>query len=160
MLNAFYKCLIFHHVIDFWRLMCFFVGLDLDDFDQDERSDKIKNPNNIQGGKWQLGFQGEQSIFLALHFKTKSVFWESNISENCLPFHVHTREQARPKQRPGQTLMTSDMTLIKSVKAGKVELVCLTAYKCALTIARFIAELYSFFVLPCVWSNLTLFFYC
>ncbi|XP_028290327.1 suppressor of tumorigenicity 14 protein isoform X1 [Gouania willdenowi] len=33
------------------------LGLDQEDFESDEKSDKIKNPNNIQSGKWQLGFQ-------------------------------------------------------------------------------------------------------
>ncbi|XP_053716301.1 suppressor of tumorigenicity 14 protein homolog [Synchiropus splendidus] len=33
------------------------LGLDSDDFESEEKSDKIKNPNSIQGGKWQLGFQ-------------------------------------------------------------------------------------------------------
>ncbi|XP_022050813.2 suppressor of tumorigenicity 14 protein homolog isoform X1 [Acanthochromis polyacanthus] len=33
------------------------LGLDPDDFEADEKSDKIKNPNNVQSGKWQLGFQ-------------------------------------------------------------------------------------------------------
>ncbi|KAM4606089.1 suppressor of tumorigenicity 14 protein homolog [Polymixia lowei] len=33
------------------------LGLDRDDFDSEEKTDKIKNPNNIQSGKWQLGFQ-------------------------------------------------------------------------------------------------------
>ena len=31
-----------------------------EDFD-DDKADKFKNPSNsIQGGKWQMGFQGEQ----------------------------------------------------------------------------------------------------
>ncbi|XP_040023748.2 suppressor of tumorigenicity 14 protein homolog [Gasterosteus aculeatus] len=33
------------------------LGLDPDDFESDEKSDKSKNPNSIQSGKWQLGFQ-------------------------------------------------------------------------------------------------------
>ncbi|KAJ0059552.1 hypothetical protein NL108_001916, partial [Boleophthalmus pectinirostris] len=32
-------------------------SLDPDDFESEEKSDKFKNPNSIQGGKWQLGFQ-------------------------------------------------------------------------------------------------------
>lgn len=36
-------------------------GLDPDDFESEEKSDKSKNPNSIQSGKWQLGFQGEES---------------------------------------------------------------------------------------------------
>ncbi|KAM4544130.1 suppressor of tumorigenicity 14 protein homolog [Fundulus diaphanus] len=31
--------------------------LDLDSDDSEDRTDKMKNPNSIQGGKWQLGFQ-------------------------------------------------------------------------------------------------------
>ncbi|XP_056868687.1 suppressor of tumorigenicity 14 protein [Takifugu flavidus] len=33
------------------------LGLDPDDFESEEKSDKSKNSNSIQGGKWQLGFQ-------------------------------------------------------------------------------------------------------
>lgn len=34
-------------------------GLNLDsEDDEDEKSDKIKNPSGLQGGKWQLGLQG------------------------------------------------------------------------------------------------------
>ncbi|KAF3836505.1 hypothetical protein F7725_029063 [Dissostichus mawsoni] len=32
-------------------------SLDPDDFEVDDKSDKSKNPNSIQSGKWQLGFQ-------------------------------------------------------------------------------------------------------
>ncbi|XP_034718683.1 uncharacterized protein LOC117938269 [Etheostoma cragini] len=37
--------------------MLHLLGLDPDDFESDEKSDKSKNPNSIQSGKWQLGFQ-------------------------------------------------------------------------------------------------------
>ncbi|XP_071341324.1 suppressor of tumorigenicity 14 protein homolog [Trachinotus anak] len=37
--------------------MLHLLGLDPDDFESEEKSDKIKNPNSIQSGKWQLGFQ-------------------------------------------------------------------------------------------------------
>ncbi|XP_072306526.1 uncharacterized protein [Eucyclogobius newberryi] len=37
--------------------MLHLLGLDPDDFESEEKSDKFKNPNSIQGGKWQLGFQ-------------------------------------------------------------------------------------------------------
>ncbi|XP_034003479.1 suppressor of tumorigenicity 14 protein homolog [Trematomus bernacchii] len=37
--------------------MLHLLGLDPDDFEVDEKSDKSKNPNSIQSGKWQLGFQ-------------------------------------------------------------------------------------------------------
>ncbi|XP_043961464.1 suppressor of tumorigenicity 14 protein [Gambusia affinis] len=33
------------------------LDLDSDDSDSEDRIDKMKNPNSIQGGKWQLGFQ-------------------------------------------------------------------------------------------------------
>ncbi|XP_059901714.1 suppressor of tumorigenicity 14 protein [Gadus macrocephalus] len=33
------------------------LGLNPEDFDSDDKADKFKNPNSIQGGKWQLGFQ-------------------------------------------------------------------------------------------------------
>ncbi|XP_029385524.1 uncharacterized protein LOC115061354 [Echeneis naucrates] len=33
------------------------LGLDPDDSESEEKLDKIKNPNSIQSGKWQLGFQ-------------------------------------------------------------------------------------------------------
>lgn len=36
-----------------------FAGLDPDDYESDEKSDKSKNPNSVQSGKWQLGFQGD-----------------------------------------------------------------------------------------------------
>lgn len=39
--------------------LCVCVGLDPDHFESEEKSDKSKNPNSIQGGKWQLGFQGD-----------------------------------------------------------------------------------------------------
>lgn len=39
--------------------VCVCVGLDPDDFESEEKSEKSKNPNSIQGGKWQLGFQGD-----------------------------------------------------------------------------------------------------
>ena len=39
-------------------------GLDYD-YDSDDKADKIKNPNSLQNslqsGKWQLGFQGEET---------------------------------------------------------------------------------------------------
>lgn len=41
------------------------LGLDPDDYESEEKSDKIKNPNSIQSGKWQLGFQGEESSLLS-----------------------------------------------------------------------------------------------
>lgn len=34
------------------------VGDDDDDEDSDEKAEKIKNPNSLQSGKWQLGLQG------------------------------------------------------------------------------------------------------
>lgn len=37
---------------------CVAAGLDPDDYEAEEKSDKSKSPNSIQGGKWQLGFQG------------------------------------------------------------------------------------------------------
>ncbi|CAL9697990.1 unnamed protein product [Knipowitschia caucasica] len=37
--------------------MLHLLGLDPDDYEFEEKSDKFKNPNSIQGGKWQLGFQ-------------------------------------------------------------------------------------------------------
>lgn len=50
-------------------------GLNLDtedDDDDDDMADKIKNPNNLQSGKWQLGLQGNINrlplIFLFLHY--------------------------------------------------------------------------------------------
>lgn len=39
--------------------VCVYVGLDPDDYESEEKSDKSKNPNSIQSGKWQLGFQGD-----------------------------------------------------------------------------------------------------
>lgn len=39
--------------------VCVCAGLDPDDYESDEKSDKSKNPNSIQSGKWQLGFQGD-----------------------------------------------------------------------------------------------------
>lgn len=41
---------------------CLSEGLDPDGFD-DEKFGKNKNPNSIQNGKWQLGFQGERIMF-------------------------------------------------------------------------------------------------
>lgn len=41
-----------------------FADLDSDDSESGDRNDKMKNPNSIQGGKWQLGFQGEKCRFL------------------------------------------------------------------------------------------------
>lgn len=38
--------------------VCVCVGLDPEDFESEEKSDKSKNPNGLQSGKWQLGFQG------------------------------------------------------------------------------------------------------
>lgn len=34
------------------------VGDDDDDEDSDDKAEKIKNPNSLQSGKWQLGLQG------------------------------------------------------------------------------------------------------
>lgn len=34
------------------------LNLDTEDDDDDDMADKIKNPNNLQNGKWQLGLQG------------------------------------------------------------------------------------------------------
>jgi len=48
--------------------VCVYVGLDPDDFEV--KSDKSKNPNSIQSGKWQLGFQGEKSTALTQYHKT------------------------------------------------------------------------------------------
>lgn len=31
---------------------------DEDDEDSDDKAEKIKNPNSLQSGKWQLGLQG------------------------------------------------------------------------------------------------------
>lgn len=49
----------------FWYFDIFSTRLGLDPEESEERSDKIKNPNSIQGGKWQLGFQGEESLPLS-----------------------------------------------------------------------------------------------
>lgn len=37
------------------------LNLDSEDDDDDDMADKIKNPNNLQGGKWQLGLQGNSN---------------------------------------------------------------------------------------------------
>ncbi|XP_037550026.1 suppressor of tumorigenicity 14 protein homolog [Nematolebias whitei] len=37
--------------------MLHLLGLDTDDSQSEDRTDKMKNQNSIQGGKWQLGFQ-------------------------------------------------------------------------------------------------------
>lgn len=41
------------------NMCCVAVGLDPDDYEAEEKSDKSKSPNSIQSGKWQLGFQGK-----------------------------------------------------------------------------------------------------
>lgn len=35
---------------------------DDDDEDSDDKAEKIKNPNSLQSGKWQLGLQGTTII--------------------------------------------------------------------------------------------------
>lgn len=40
-------------------VVCVYLGLDPDDLESEEKSDKSKSPNSIQSGKWQLGFQGD-----------------------------------------------------------------------------------------------------
>lgn len=40
-------------------MLCVYLGSDPDDFESEEKSDKIKSPNSFQSGKWQLGFQGD-----------------------------------------------------------------------------------------------------
>lgn len=47
-------------ILRYLSIYCVFLGLDPEDFESDEKSDKSKNPNSIQSGKWQLGFQGEE----------------------------------------------------------------------------------------------------
>ncbi|XP_046879507.1 suppressor of tumorigenicity 14 protein homolog [Hypomesus transpacificus] len=47
-----------HHYMERDEDTISLLGLDSDDdYDADERTDKIKNPNSLQSGKWQLGFQ-------------------------------------------------------------------------------------------------------
>ncbi|XP_061821067.2 suppressor of tumorigenicity 14 protein homolog [Nerophis lumbriciformis] len=43
------------------------LGLDPDDYESEEKSDKIKNPQSLQGGKWQLGFQAMSFDLYAKH---------------------------------------------------------------------------------------------
>lgn len=39
-----------------------------DDYDDDDMAEKIKNPNHLQSGKWQLGLQGNNRLFLIYFF--------------------------------------------------------------------------------------------
>ncbi|MEQ2222984.1 hypothetical protein ILYODFUR_032132 [Ilyodon furcidens] len=49
------------------------LDLDSDDSESEDRTDKMKNPNNIQGGKWQLGFQESQEPASAAEDQTAKV---------------------------------------------------------------------------------------
>lgn len=66
------------------------IGLDPDDYESEEKSDKSKSPNSIQSGKWQLGFQGDFKFFtFAAHLISFIAFVHFNeisilISSPCL----------------------------------------------------------------------------
>ncbi|XP_028972182.2 suppressor of tumorigenicity 14 protein homolog [Esox lucius] len=50
------------------------LGLDSDeDFEEDDKADKIKNPNTLQGGKWQLGFQAMSFDLYAKYGNNRSL---------------------------------------------------------------------------------------
>lgn len=55
------------------------IGLDPDDYESEEKSDKSKSPSSIQSGKWQLGFQGDFKFFtVAAHLISFIGHWSTN----------------------------------------------------------------------------------
>lgn len=73
--------------------LCVFVcvGLDPDDFESEEKSDKIKNPNNIQSGKWQLGFQGEGEHTCVMMLHMFLCWTEAEATPECTTEHIVRR---------------------------------------------------------------------